>query len=105
MSVGIQSTSQLEGLGLRCRHRLAFKRQLTDSASIRHWMFPDGLLKWNVLPTTAGAVARALASRSPDSATVKTARKATARRRRRTGEESDSPDRLHRPTGSPTPSF
>ena len=67
MSVGIQSTSQLAGLGLSRRQLFVTKRQFTLAASIRHWMFPEGLLKWNALPVAFRAAGLALAPYRPDS--------------------------------------
>jgi hypothetical protein len=85
MSVGIQSTSQLAGLGLSRGQLFVTKRQFTLAASIRHWMFPEGLLKWNASPVAFRAAGLAPAPYRSDSSTVKrTTTVAATRRRSRT---------------------
>src|SRR5262249_16840427 len=53
MSVGDQSRSQLAGRGRSFFHLLCKRRHVTPVGPPRQWMFPEGLLKWNVLAARA----------------------------------------------------
>src|SRR5262245_50622311 len=62
VSVGDQSRSQLAGRGRSFFHLLCNRRHVTPVGPPRQWMFPEGLLKWNVWAAGAEGRPRACAA-------------------------------------------